>query len=342
MDTKTNFEETIKDFNKERDKILDQLCIGEMDIDKIREIIEQWTNQLLSHIINIISITKVNATPRKTKNHRNSKRKHHILKQNNQSNKKTNEETKIDDHFAELVNNYHNSEYTQDNWNSNECKDCDHDEKTWHTKSKWPKQGLHLVVHHLGDKEKKAFRNGFTIVKDPRFLNDKDTHWPLRVELEPIYDKKRKTKSYIVTRNEFGRREFYPKFFNRMKKNGMILDSYEQILDANKEGIWKRHPMRVQRDKNGIISIPLRFNLNKAQWIKVIETKSFKDVIITRKLGKNWEKDEELAKEIIAYPNEDGLFWIKENDIENWRKANKIEKLNDMNVDQAKQASKTK
>ena len=142
----------------------------------------------------------------------------------------------------------------------------------------------------LWRKDKKAFRNTFTIVKDPKFINDKDTHWPLRVELEPIYDKK-KTKSFKITKNEFGRREFYPKIFNRMKKDGMILDTYEQILDANKEGLWKRHQMRVQRDENRLTSIPLRFNLNKAQWIKVVETKSFKDVTITRQLGKNWEKD---------------------------------------------------
>ena len=41
-----------------------------------------------------------------------------------------------------------------------------------------------------GSKDKRAYRNGFTIVKDPRFLINKDEHWPMRVELEPIYDKK--------------------------------------------------------------------------------------------------------------------------------------------------------
>ena len=40
MDARANLEETIKDFHKDNDKILDQLCIGEMDTDKIRAIIE--------------------------------------------------------------------------------------------------------------------------------------------------------------------------------------------------------------------------------------------------------------------------------------------------------------
>ena len=32
----------------------------------------------------------------------------------------------------------------------------------------------HLVVHHIGnDKGKQAYRNGFTIAKDPRFINEK-------------------------------------------------------------------------------------------------------------------------------------------------------------------------
>ena len=111
--------------------------------------------------------------------------------------------------FANIVNNYHNSKYTNEDWNKNECNDCEHDESFWHTKSKWPKQGLHLVIHHLRSKDKRAYRNGFTIVNDPRFLINKDVHWPMRVELEPIYDKKRKTKNYIVKKNEYGKREFY-------------------------------------------------------------------------------------------------------------------------------------
>ena len=79
-------------------------------------------------------------------------------------------------------------------------------------------------------------------------MNDKDTHWSLRVDLEPIYDKK--TKSYIVTKKGFARSEFYPKKFNRMKKDGMILDAYEQILNASIEGLWKKkHLMRAQTNK---------------------------------------------------------------------------------------------
>ena len=119
-------------------------------------------------------------------------------------------------------------------------------------------------------------------------------HWPIRVELEPIYDKKIKTKNYIVKKNEYGNREFYPIFFNRMKKAGLTLDDYRRILDANKDGLWKKHHMKIQKEDNRIISTPLRFNLDKNQWKKVIENNSFKDVIITRQLEKNF-KNNELA-----------------------------------------------
>lgn len=127
-------------------------------------------------------------------------------------------------------------------------------EDDWHTKSKCPKLGLHLVIHHLGNKDgKQAYRNGFTIVKDPRFLNGGQDHWPLRIELEPAYDKKRDTKTYFVVRNEFGRREYYSKFYQRMVDGNFALDSYQQVLDANKDGLWKKHPMRLQRNEEGIV-----------------------------------------------------------------------------------------
>ena len=96
--------------------------------------------------------------------------------------------------------------------------------------------------------------------------------------------------------------------------------------------------MRIQKEDNKIISTPLRFNLDKNQWKKVIETNSFKDVTITRQLGKNF-KNNELANEIIAYANNEGQLIMSESDIENWRKANKNECLDDMKVDQAKQSS---
>ena len=41
MDTRASLEKTIKDFHKKLDKILEQLCIGELGTDKIRSIIEQ-------------------------------------------------------------------------------------------------------------------------------------------------------------------------------------------------------------------------------------------------------------------------------------------------------------
>ena len=92
-----------------------------------------------------------------------------------------------------------------------------------------------------------------------------------------------------------------------MKETGLILDNYQQILDANRDGLWKKHPMRVQKENGKIVSTPLRFNLDKNQWKKVIKTKSFKDVTITRRLGKIL-KNCELSKEIIAYANNEGFY----------------------------------
>ena len=338
MDTTATSDRMIEMFHKERDKILDQLWTGDLNMDKIRTIIEPWTNQLLYHIIKVTKeeeqksgkcIKKSNATNGKYNN----------PKQDNHNKAHSKREPVKEDKFANIVNKYHNSQYTEEDWNKNECKDCEHNENSWHTKSRWPKQGLHLVIHHLGNKNKNAYRNGFTIVKDPRFLLSNKEHWPMRIELEPIYDRKRKTKNYIVKRNEFRKREFYPKFFNRMKEAGLTLDNYQQILDANKDGLWKQHPMRLQKENNIIISTPLRFNLNKTQWKKVIETNSFKEITITRQLGRNY-KNKELANEIIVYANEEGLFIISELDLENWRKANRKENLDDMRIDQAKQSSK--
>ena len=189
----------------------------------------------------------------------------------------------------------------------------------WHTKARCPKQGLHRVIHRLGDnKEKQVFRNGITIVKDPRFINGRDGHWPLRVELESIYDKIIKTKIYIVVRNEYGKREFYPKFYQKMKEKDMTLDNYKHLLNANKDGLWKKHPMRAQRNQEDITCIPLKFNMSKKQWSHVLEKKSSVDVTITRQLGKDWNKYLELGKEVVAYTDSNGLFNISEGILKNW------------------------
>ena len=49
----------------------------------------------------------------------------------------------------------------------------------------------------------------------------------------------------------------------KMKEAGLILDNYRQILDANRDGLWKKHPMRVQKKNGNIISTQLRFSLHK-------------------------------------------------------------------------------
>ena len=344
MDPAKQIEQEIEKYLKERSELLDEVCKDEMGAQQIRMIIEKWTDQLLYHMMELFKCGRIlysqgkqNTHSRETEQDKEKKEKKVKI---NRSKKKNEEKQK--EHFKNLVNKYHSTEYTEDKWNQNAWKDCDLDEHNWHTKSKWPKQGLHLVVHHLGNKNsKQAFRYGFTIVKDPRFLNGKDGHWPLRIELEPVFDKTRKTRTYIVIKNEFGKRELYSKFYKRMLESGLTLNDYKEVLDANRDGLWKKHPMRKQTDGNNITWTPLRFNLNREQWKKVIENKSFADVTITRQLGKNWRDDQQLAKEIVAYADENGMFNISEQILENWRRANKFRapKGEDMNVDQSKTLS---
>ena len=189
---------------------------------------------------------------------------------------------------------------------------------------------------HIGnDKGKQAYRNGFTIVKDPRFINGKNGHWPLGVELEPIYGKIRNTRTYIVTKNEFGKRKFYPKFYKRMKDAGYVLRDNKEILEANKLGLWKKRPMRIQKDGKKITCIALRFNQNKEQWKDVIEKMSVVNVTMRRQIGKGWKAYIEPAKEVVAFADkmesliyanrflkieekQTDLYWIKKRWHERW------------------------
>lgn len=91
-------------------------------------------------------------------------------------------------------------------------------------------------------------------------------HWPLRVELIPQKDKKRNTKGFIVAKNEFGREEWYASFFKRMSDKKLTYNDYNEIIEVNKEGIWKLHPLRNQYEHGELKSIPLRINLDKEGW----------------------------------------------------------------------------
>ena len=79
----------------------------------------------------------------------------------------------------------------------------------------------------------------------------------------PTKDRKRNTVGYYVKKNEFGRREWYPHFYQRIKNKNCACETYEKILDINKRCIWKEHPMKIQYNNGKQISIPLRFNLTK-------------------------------------------------------------------------------
>ena len=82
--------------------------------------------------------------------------------------------------FEKLIEKHNSDEkYQKGEWRENGWKDWEMTEDTWHTKAKCPEQGLHLVVHHTRpNKDRRSFNNVFTIIKDPRFMNDKKGHWP--------------------------------------------------------------------------------------------------------------------------------------------------------------------
>ena len=71
-----------------------------------------------------------------------------------------------------------------------------------------------------------------------------------------------------------------------MKDASYVLRDYKDILEVNKKGLWKKHPMRIQKDGEKITCILIRFNLNKEQWKDVKEKMFFVNITITRQLGK--------------------------------------------------------
>ena len=210
-------------------------------------------------------------------------------------------------------------EFSKEQWKANACKDCKMSENNWHTKSRWPKYGLHLWVHHTnGYNGKRVYERGFTIVKDPRFVDENNERWSLRVELIPKRDKKRNTRGFVVSKNEYGREEWYASFYERMKKNGCTLKSYDEVLDENKKGKWREHPMRIQRNRGKIISVPLRFDLNKDEW-RNLPKRGFAGVKITRRLRRNNKKNN--AKVVLWTANHNGVFKVCTDELRKFRQV---------------------
>ena len=48
-----------------------------------------------------------------------------------------------------------------------------------------------------------------------------------------------------------------------MRERELTLDSYEQVIEINKTGIWKQHPLKTKWQDNKITSIPLRMQTTK-------------------------------------------------------------------------------
>ena len=113
MDTKSEIEKSIKMFQNERDKILDQLWTGDLDMDKISSIIEQWTNQLLYHIINVTKEEEKSAKSRKRKT---TNGRYNGPRRDSHTKAHPKMDPEKEDKFANIVNNYHNSEYTNEEY----------------------------------------------------------------------------------------------------------------------------------------------------------------------------------------------------------------------------------
>jgi hypothetical protein len=99
----------------------------------------------------------------------------------------------------------------KEKWRDNACQDCVVDHSNFHTKANCPVYGLHLCVYHSNagnQPDKVSFEKGFTIMKDPRFIDSQGGHWALCVELVPRRDKVRNTRGFMVMKNEFGKKEW--------------------------------------------------------------------------------------------------------------------------------------
>lgn len=135
-------------------------------------------------------------------------------------------------------------------------------------------------------------------------------------------------------KNEYGRTECYSSFYNRMKEKNCTYSTYEEVLKANKIGLWKEHPMKVIRQNNTIITAPLRFDLNKDGWKEVIKNKSFTGVNITRRLGTKNISDPR-AVEILFTANEDGVFKVGKKQLRDIRQKGRVQTSSDPGESQA-------
>ena len=96
-----------------------------------------------------------------------------------------------------------------------------------------------------------------------------------------------------------------------MKDRELTLSNYEQVIETNKAGLWKHHPLKTQIQNGEISSISLRMQTNKEDMNETMKTGLFKNSYLTRNYGRNWRKMGDLATEKIVTANDEGLFIIE-------------------------------
>ena len=113
--------------------------------------------------------------------------------------------------------------------------------------------------------------------------------------------------------------------------------STKELLEISINGIWKLHPLRKIIEKGKQLP-SLRYDLNKQGWAKVIKKKSFANIGLTIRAGKQW-MNEPQAKTIHFKSNEDGVCEIPFQTLEDWRQQfsinieNKGNETQDMQIE---------
>ena len=107
----------LQNYYRERDTILDEVCTGQINNELLKAAIIKCTDNLIYHLMRLIENSQVK--PRKQERNKNNKSRN--TKEERKIMQLRKEEKK--QRFEEIVISYQKSEFTQENWHKNECKD---------------------------------------------------------------------------------------------------------------------------------------------------------------------------------------------------------------------------